>query len=75
MVSNIPIHSKDRWLINFIKKINPSFTPIQLENASRLCQGLITSMSHKSISAIASSLIDSRDQSSLNRFLNESDWG
>ncbi len=75
MVSSIPIHSKDRWIINFIKKINPSFTPIQLENASRLCQGLITSMSHKSISAIASSLIDSRDQSSLNRFLNESDWG
>ncbi len=71
----IPLYSKDRWLMDFIRQINPSFTSIQIENASRLCQELMSSMPHKSISAIAESLIDSRDQSSLNRFLNESDWG
>lgn len=75
MMRTIPLYSKDRWLIDFISKINPSFTPIQLENASRLCQGVMSSMAHKSISSIAESLIDSRDQSSLNRFLNESNWG
>ena len=75
MMRTIPLYSKDRWLMDFIRKINPSFTPIQLENASRLCQGLMSSMAHKSISSIAESLIDSRDQSSLNRFLNENNWG
>jgi len=71
----IPLYSQDKWLINFLRKVNPYFTRIQLDNASRLCQGLMSSMSHKSISAISKSLIDTRDQSSLNRFLNESDWG
>ena len=71
----IPFYSQDKWLTNFLRKVNPYFTRIQLENASRLCQGLISSISHKSISGIAESLIDTRDQSSLNRFLNESDWG
>ena len=71
----IPLYSQDKWLINFLRKVNPYFTRIQLDNASRLCQGLMSSMSHKSISAISESLIDTRDQSSLNRFLNESDWG
>lgn len=75
MMRTIPLHSADRWLVNFIRKVNPSYTLTQLKNVSRLCQGLISLMSHESISAIADSLIDSRDQSSLNRFLNESDWG
>ncbi len=55
--------------------VNPAFTNSQLENASRICQGLMSNTAHKSISSITESLIESRDQSSLNRFLNESNWG
>jgi len=75
MMYTIPIYSNDPWLINFIKSINPSFTTIQLKNASRICQGLLSSMDHKSIASIAEALVEARDQSSLNRFLNESNWG
>ncbi len=71
---SIPIYSNDRWLINFIREVNPAFSNSQLENASRISQGLMSSIDHKSISSIAGLLIESRDQSSLNRFLNESDW-
>ena len=72
---SIPIYSNDRWLINFINRVNPAFTNAQLENSSRLCQGLMSNTAHKSISSITELLIKSRDQSSLNWFLTESDWG
>ena len=74
MMYTIPIYSYDRWLIEFISKVNPSYTNSQLINASRFSLGLVSSSAHKSISSIAGSLIESRDQSSLNRFLTESDW-
>lgn len=55
--------------------VNPSYTRCQLINASRIVQGLLSSSVYKSISSIAGSFIASRDQSSLNRFLTESEWG
>lgn len=74
-MNSIPIYSNDRWLIDFISKVNPAFTTSQLENTSRMCQGLLSDTIHKSVSSIAGLLIESRDQSTINRFLTESDWG
>lgn len=75
MIQTFPIFSQDRWLHNFISYVNPEFSDAQLHNASIICQGLLSSLLHKSIASISESLVVSRDQSSLNRFLNESDWG
>jgi len=75
MMYTIPLFPCDRWLIGFIGKVNPFYSNSQLINASTIAQGLMSSAAHKSISSIAESLIDSREQSSLNRFLTESDWG
>ncbi|MHA1395560.1 MAG: transposase, partial [Promethearchaeota archaeon] len=62
-------------LRNFLSEINPAFFASQLKNALRHCQGLCSSLPHKSLSSMANSLLAPLDQSSLNRFLNECNWG
>ncbi|MBD3339168.1 MAG: transposase [Candidatus Lokiarchaeota archaeon] len=75
MMQTIPLFTKDRTLHNFLRDVNPAFSDAQLSNAARICQGLVSGLVHKSIYSIAESLLESRDQSSLNRFLTKSDWG
>ncbi|MBD3197032.1 MAG: transposase [Candidatus Lokiarchaeota archaeon] len=75
MIQTTPLFVQDSLFQNYLVEINPDFSHPQLLNASRICHGLFSSLSHKSLSSIAESLIISRDQSSLNRFLTESDWG
>ncbi|MHA1726322.1 MAG: hypothetical protein ACTSXH_16035 [Promethearchaeota archaeon] len=75
MMQSIPILGQDEVLRNFLSEINPAFSASQLKNAIRLCQGPCSSLPHESISSMADSLLVPLDQSSLNRFLNESNWG
>jgi SRSO17 transposase len=75
MIQAIPLFTKDRILHNFLRDVNPAFSTAQLSNAARICQGLVSGLVHKSIYSIAELFLVSRDQSSLNRFLTESDWG
>ena len=74
-MQSIPILGQDGVFRNFLSEINPAFSASQLKNALRLCQGLCSSLPHESLSSMADSLLVPLDQSSLNRFLNESDWG
>ena len=58
-----------------MREINHAFSQPQLKNAARLIQGLYSSLAHKFLNPITIALLDPLDQSNLNRFLNESDWG
>ena len=75
MMSTVPIHPNDRFLTDFMHKVIPSLTDIQLRNISAICLGLLSSIPDKSISSISRALIIPKDQSNLNRSLTESDWG
>lgn len=74
-METFPLSIHDKTLRKFLHNVNPNFSDAQLDNAARVCQGLISPLPHTSLSSIARSLLDPRDQSSLNRFLTESDWG
>ena len=74
-MSTVPIHPNDRFLTDFMHKVIPSLTDIQLRNISAICLGLLSSIPDKSISSISRALIIPKDQSNLNRSLTESDWG
>ncbi|MFO8020508.1 MAG: transposase [Promethearchaeia archaeon] len=74
MMQTIPMQAQDPWLMTYLNKINPAFTESQLKNASRICQGLASSHPHKSIVSMTNSFIDAPDQSTVNRFLTESEW-
>ncbi|MGV9141425.1 MAG: transposase [Promethearchaeota archaeon] len=74
-METFPLPIYDKTLRKFLHNANPNFSDAQLDNAARVCQGLIAPLPHTSLSSIARSLLEPRDQSSLNRFLTESDWG
>jgi SRSO17 transposase len=75
MMQITPLFVQDTLFQNFLAEINPEFTSTQRINASRICHGLLSPLPHTSLSSIADALLTPRDQSSLNRFLTESDWG
>ena len=75
MIQTIPLLGKDKMLEGFLREINPAFSHPQLKNTTRFIQGISSSLAHKSLNSIANALLDPLDQSSLNRFLNDSDWG
>ncbi|MHA1250783.1 MAG: hypothetical protein ACTSRP_12390 [Candidatus Helarchaeota archaeon] len=51
MMSTVPIHPNGRLLTDFIYKVIPSLTDIQLRNISAICLGLFLSIPDKSISS------------------------
>lgn len=74
-MNTIPLQSKDRLLMKYLRNVAPSLTCGQLENVSALCLGLLAPIPHKSISAISQALLTPKDQSNLNRTLTTSNWG
>jgi len=57
-----------------LKQFKPCFTKPQFRNFSTYILGLVASEGKKNIDAINRSFMDSRDQSTLNRFLTASPW-
>ena len=57
-----------------LKQFKPCFTKPQFRNFSTYILGLAASEGKKNIDAINRSFMDSRDQSTLNRFLTASPW-
>jgi len=57
-----------------LKQFKPCFTKPQFRNFSTYILGLVASEGKKNIDTINRSFMDSRDQSTLNRFLTASPW-
>ncbi|MHA1336301.1 MAG: transposase [Promethearchaeota archaeon] len=75
MMCTVPIHPNERFLTDFIHKVIPTLTDIQLRNISAICLGLLSGIPDKSISSMSRALIIPKDQSNLNRSLTGSNWG
>jgi hypothetical protein len=61
-------------LKRLLEQFKPCFTKPQFRNFSTYILGLVASEGKKNIDAINRSLMDSRDQSTLNRFHTASPW-
>jgi hypothetical protein len=57
-----------------LEKYQPYFSKPQFQNFSTYTMGLITCEGKKNIQAINRTFMDTKDQSSLNRFLTQSPW-
>ncbi len=61
-------------LDGFLEKYRPCFSKPQFQNFSTYTMGLITCEDKKNIQAINRTFMDTKNQSSLNRFLTQSPW-
>ncbi len=68
------ISSIDDVMEELLEKYRPCFSKPQFQNFSTYTVGLITCEGKKNIQAINRTFMDTKDQSSLNRFMTQSPW-